>query len=48
MFELNITAISDTHGRHMEIDLGEPGDVIIHSGDCTRTGSNIDIENFLY
>ena len=31
--------ISDTHGRHREIDSVPDGDVLIHAGDFTDTGS---------
>lgn len=43
---INITTISDTHGKHDLIDVGS-GDLILHAGDCTPRGSNADIEEFL-
>lgn len=43
---INITTISDTHGKHDLLDVGS-GDLILHAGDCTPRGSNADIEEFL-
>ena len=43
---INITTISDTHGKHHLLDVGS-GDLIIHAGDCTPRGSKEDIEEFL-
>jgi len=48
---MKIMFISDTHGRHKEIDVlyGElPNvDIIIHSGDCTRYGEYEETDLFL-
>lgn len=38
---MRIVAISDTHGRHEELDLPE-GDLIIHAGDFSRRGVDAD------
>ncbi len=46
---INITTISDTHGKHDLVhgkNVGS-GDLILHSGDCTPRGSREDIEEFL-
>jgi Icc-related predicted phosphoesterase len=44
---MRITTISDTHTKHIELNgylLG--GDILIHAGDISNRGSNIDIEDF--
>ena len=34
---MTIVSISDTHGRHAQLDMSQyPGDVLIHAGDWTR------------
>lgn len=43
---MKIVTISDTHGKHEGLDNIE-ADLIIHAGDCTRTGRKKDIEDFL-
>jgi Icc-related predicted phosphoesterase len=44
---MRITAISDTHTKHMELNGYLPGgDILIHAGDISNRGSNIDIEDF--
>jgi Icc-related predicted phosphoesterase len=43
---MKVTAISDTHGKHTDIELSG-GDVLIHAGDVSRRGSEKEIMNFL-
>ena len=44
---MRITTISDTHTKHMELHGFLPGgDILIHAGDISNRGSNIDIEDF--
>jgi len=43
---LKIVAISDTHGQHNKLVLPE-GDVLVHAGDWSRRGEEIDTINFL-
>jgi 3',5'-cyclic AMP phosphodiesterase CpdA len=44
---MRITTISDTHTKHMELNGFLPGgDILIHAGDISNRGSNIDIEDF--
>lgn len=44
---MRIVAISDTHGRHGELDL-PAGDLLIHSGDFCRRGTSLDeVREFL-
>lgn len=46
---INITTISDTHGKHSLVhgkNVGS-GDLILHAGDCTPRGAREDIEEFL-
>ena len=44
---MRITTISDTHTKHMELNGYLPGgDILIHAGDISNRGSNIDIEDF--
>lgn len=43
---LTITLISDTHGKHSQIDVGQ-GDLIIHSGDATSKGRESEVQAFL-
>ena len=42
---LRVVCISDTHGRHREVNIPE-GDVLIHAGDYTRYGSLEDAKDF--
>jgi Icc-related predicted phosphoesterase len=35
---VNIVAVSDTHGRHRDLEIPE-GDVFVHAGDLTKTGT---------
>lgn len=44
--DTHIVTISDTHGRHREIDVPD-GDVIIHAGDFSSRGLKHEIEDFL-
>lgn len=39
--------ISDTHTRHRQIDTLPPGDVLIHAGDFTNTGTVDEVSDFL-
>ena len=42
-----ITAISDTHGKHKQLNGFLPGgDILIHSGDISSMGHNHEITNF--
>lgn len=42
-----ITAISDTHGKHKQLDGFLPGgDILIHCGDISSMGHNHEITNF--
>lgn len=43
---MRFVAISDTHGKHMQLTLPE-GDVIIHAGDVSMRGEQYEIEKFL-
>lgn len=42
---LKLICISDTHGRHAELNL-PPGDVLLHAGDFTRHGKPAEIRDF--
>lgn len=44
---MRIVFLSDTHGRHTELDIPE-GDVIIHAGDVTDKGTNKEGMKFLH
>lgn len=44
---MNILHISDTHGHHSELTKLPEADVIIHSGDFTLAGSEIEALDFL-
>lgn len=45
---MKIVVISDTHGQHEDITLPKKkGDIIIHAGDCSSTGTASQIEDFL-
>ena len=43
---MKIVAISDTHGKHHQISLPE-ADMIIHAGDVSSRGSEVEVNNFL-
>ena len=44
---VSITAISDTHGRHDEVEgLCPSADLLIHAGDFTRFGKEEDLHSF--
>ena len=43
---LKIVAISDTHGQHRSLKLTK-GDIIIHSGDVSKSGRPEEIQDFL-
>ncbi len=43
---MKIVAISDTHGRHHQLQLPD-GDLIIHAGDISMKGMKVEIEDFL-
>lgn len=40
-----VVVISDTHGRHRRVEVPD-GDVLIHAGDFTASGSMRDVEEF--
>ncbi|NIM95851.1 MAG: metallophosphoesterase [Anaerolineales bacterium] len=42
---MKIVAISDTHGKHWNLDVPN-GDILIHAGDLTTTGILEDVEDF--
>ena len=42
---MRIVAISDTHGRHRDLDV-PPGDVLIHAGDITLFGTINEVRDF--
>jgi Icc-related predicted phosphoesterase len=42
---MQLTFISDTHGKHRDLVLGS-GDVLIHCGDFTRMGEVDEVEDF--
>lgn len=45
---MKITFISDTHGKHRELNEQLPGgDVLVHCGDISNVGRLSEIENFL-
>jgi 3',5'-cyclic AMP phosphodiesterase CpdA len=44
---LKIVCISDTHGRQFEIPNIPDGDILIHAGDFSSTGTTKDIESFV-
>ena len=43
---MRFVAISDTHGKHQEIQL-PPGDVLIHAGDISARGKEQEVKSFL-
>jgi len=44
---MQIVAISDTHGKHRDLQPLPKGDVLIHSGDVSRGGTKEQITDFL-
>jgi len=45
MNEIIVTAISDSHGKHRDIQL-EPCDILIHAGDITNFNDSNHYEDF--
>ena len=43
---MQITTISDTHGKHAQLNLSS-GDVLLHAGDISSRGNRTEIEDFL-
>lgn len=43
---LRIACISDTHGKHGELEMPSNVDVLLHAGDFSRFGKVADIESF--
>lgn len=45
---MRLIAISDTHGKHHEVELPpyQEGDILIHAGDITRKGEIATVANF--
>lgn len=43
---IKLVLISDTHGRHGQLTL-PPGDILIHSGDCTYNAGRQSLREFL-
>lgn len=43
---IRLVHISDTHGKHKELNIPD-GDILIHSGDWSNTGSIKEVSNFL-
>ncbi len=43
---MNIIAISDTHGKHRDLELPS-GDILIHAGDVTQKGTIEEVIDFL-
>ena len=41
-----LVCIADTHNRHARLTL-PPGDVLVHAGDCTSTGTEEEVVDFL-
>lgn len=44
---MQIVAISDTHGKHLDLQPLPEGDVLIHAGDITRSGTKEQVVDFL-
>jgi 3',5'-cyclic AMP phosphodiesterase CpdA len=44
---VKITAISDTHGKHAELNL-TGGDLLIHAGDISNRGLVHEVNDFLH
>merc|ERR1712227_46222 len=40
-----IVCVSDTHNRHLNLDI-QPGDIFIHAGDITQRGTLHELEAF--
>ena len=43
---MRLVCISDTHSKHTDMPSIPDGDVLIHAGDCTRSGSLPQIDEF--
>ena len=43
---MEIVAISDTHLKYEQVKLGS-GDILIHAGDCTNIGTEVEVIKFL-
>lgn len=43
---MDIIAISDTHGQHEKLELPQ-GDMIIHAGDISSRGTQVEVKDFL-
>jgi len=43
---MRIVAISDTHGRHQQVQLPK-GDILLHAGDVSGRGTEVEILDFL-
>ena len=43
---MRIICISDTHGKHRDVEL-EPADLIIHAGDMSEMGTKEQILDFI-
>ena len=43
--QYNIVCISDTHGKHKQVDL-PPGDLLVHAGDFSSYGYKHELESF--
>ena len=43
---MKVVAISDTHGLHHQLEIPE-GDLLIHSGDLSYEGTEVEIQDFL-
>lgn len=44
---MKILHLSDTHGKHREVTTMPPADVLVHSGDFTMAGSDMEALDFL-
>ena len=43
---MRLVCISDTHGQHDKMPAIPEGDVLVHAGDCTRSGTLPQIDAF--
>ena len=43
---MKIVTLSDTHGKHKQLQIPN-GDMIIHAGDCTKNGHELQAKEFL-
>jgi len=43
---MRIVLVSDTHGRHDDVDVPDDGDLLIHAGDITRHGRRAEVVDF--